>query len=139
VNLFIPSGLKLEGEGRNASAGNGLPASGRTELTFESAPATPLALQIRCPGWAAGPVTFELNGQPLAVSGSPGSFARIERTWKAGDKLEVSIPMNLRTERAGGYAGQAGDILRSAAAGRVTWGGAEIRRAFPLSVSQTCQ
>ena len=47
-------------------------------------PAAPLAfpLLLRIPAWAAG-TSLKVNGaeQPTAA---PGTFARIERTWKAG-------------------------------------------------------
>jgi uncharacterized protein len=40
----------------------------------------------------------ELNGKALPVFSSPGSYLRITREWADGDRLEVKLPMRLRTE-----------------------------------------
>lgn len=51
-------------------------------------------LQLRIPGWAKN-ASIRVNGkaqpQPHA-----GSFARIERSWKAGDTVEISFPLEAR-------------------------------------------
>jgi hypothetical protein len=56
-----------------------------------------MALQVRCPSWAAGDVAVRVNGK-TAATGKPGTFAAVRRTWKDGDTVEVTIPMALRTE-----------------------------------------
>lgn len=62
-------------------------------------PASPLAfpLLLRIPAWAAG-TSIKVNGtaQPLP---SPGTFARIERTWKAGDRVDVEFPLEPRVSQ----------------------------------------
>jgi DUF1680 family protein len=62
-------------------------------------PATPLSfpLLLRIPAWASD-TSITVNGQP-APSPAPGSFARIERTWKAGDRVEIAFPMAPRISR----------------------------------------
>jgi len=59
-------------------------------------PASPLAfpLSLRIPAWATG-ATIRINGEPQTTP-SPGSFARIERNWKAGDRVEIKLPMQPR-------------------------------------------
>jgi len=39
-----------------------------------------------------------VNGKPEPQP-QPGSFARVERTWKAGDRVEIAFPMHPRTSR----------------------------------------
>jgi hypothetical protein len=55
----------------------------------------PLALRI--PAWAAG-ATVTVNGTavPAIVA---GNFARIEREWKEGDRVELRFPMAARLTR----------------------------------------
>ncbi|MBS1802493.1 MAG: glycoside hydrolase family 127 protein [Acidobacteria bacterium] len=62
-------------------------------------PSAPLAfpLQLRIPAWAAG-ATITVNGRPEPQP-QPGSFARVERTWKAGDRVEINFPMQPRVSR----------------------------------------
>ena len=67
------------------------PFKGSVRITVN--PASPLRfpLRLRVPGWADG-TTIEVNGQ--AISGiDVGGFAKIDRTWKDGDVVEVRFPM----------------------------------------------
>jgi DUF1680 family protein len=99
VNLFIPSVLAWRQKGVLLEQRTDYPRGDTTTLTFQAAPATPLSLRVRCPEWAAGPLTFQLNGLPIAAqTPQPGGFATITRVWKKGDKLTVKIPMSLRYE-----------------------------------------
>ena len=64
-------------------------------------PARPLSfpLQLRIPAWAAG-ASIRINDQPIpGPAPVPGSFARVERTWKAGDRVEIVLPMTPRVSR----------------------------------------
>jgi DUF1680 family protein len=98
VNLFIPSRLNWRERGFELEQRTSYPKNGRTFLTVMSKPNAPVTLRVRCPGWASAPVTFELNGKRLDVAGTPGTYASIARSWKKGDRLEVAIPMAVRTE-----------------------------------------
>ena len=98
VNLFIPSTLTWADKGFQLEQRTDYPNSGRIEMTLGSTPTSKVTLRIRCPGWAAGPVSFELNGKALALAGKPGTYAEIARDWTKGDRLEVSIPMAVRVE-----------------------------------------
>ena len=98
VNLFIPSVLHWNERGVLIRQDTEYPASQDTTLTFQSDPAGPLVLRVRCPGWASAPVNFELNGQPLKIRSEPGTYAEIRRTWRKGDTLKATIPMAVRTE-----------------------------------------
>jgi len=98
VNLFIPSVLTWKERDFTLEQDTDYPRANQTRLTIASAPATPLVLKVRCPGWSSGAVTFDLNGQRLGVAGTPGSYEAIARVWKKGDVLTVTIPMAVRTE-----------------------------------------
>ncbi len=98
VNLFIPSALAWTEKGFQLEQQTDYPRSGRTVLTVGSDPVGRVAMRVRCPGWAAGPVTFRLNGRLLDLAGAPGSYATIPHAWRKGDRLEVDIPMAVRTE-----------------------------------------
>jgi hypothetical protein len=71
----------------------------RGTIKFAIDPATPIgfALQLRIPAWAAG-ATIKVNGAPQ-TGPTPGSFARVERTWRVGDRVELVFPMEPRVSR----------------------------------------
>jgi hypothetical protein len=54
-------------------------------------------LALRVPGWAAG-ATVAVNGTPVQAVVA-GSFARIEREWREGDRVELRFPMAVRLTR----------------------------------------
>ena len=98
VNLFIPSVLTWKEKDFVLEQRTDYPNGNQIELSVVSAGDKPVTLRVRSPQWASGPVTFELNGTPLAVAGTPGSYASIERAWKKADRLVATIPMAPRTE-----------------------------------------
>ncbi len=49
-------------------------------------------LHVRIPAWASG-ASLKVNGAASAVDLRPGSFAKLDRTWRAGDVVELQLPM----------------------------------------------
>jgi len=66
-------------------------------LEITAAPAGEFALRVRHPGWAAS-ASVRVNGVAVATSGAPGSYLELRRRWRAGDVVEVDLPMALRME-----------------------------------------
>ncbi|HEX7317684.1 MAG TPA: beta-L-arabinofuranosidase domain-containing protein [Pyrinomonadaceae bacterium] len=98
VNLFIPSRLDWEEKGLTLVQQTAYPRGGRVELRFTPKRPLPLSLKIRTPKWAAGGLRFRLNGRPLRAESAPGGYAEVKRTWRAGDVLQVTLPLTVRTE-----------------------------------------
>lgn len=73
------------------------PFRGSLRLTMQ--PETPAAfpLRLRIPAWANGAL-LRVNGKP-GPSPAPGAFALIERTWSAGDLVELEFPLAVRASR----------------------------------------
>ena len=73
------------------------PFRGIIHLSVE--PGTPAAfpLHLRIPAWAAS-VSVLVNGKPADASRKDG-FVTIERTWRAGDRVELTLPMAPRLAR----------------------------------------
>jgi hypothetical protein len=70
------------------------PFRGSIRIKIEPAVALRFPLRLRIPAWAGVPVIL-VNGQPGDASQDAG-FAKIERTWKAGDVVELRLPMSPR-------------------------------------------
>ncbi|HEU5315802.1 MAG TPA: beta-L-arabinofuranosidase domain-containing protein [Chloroflexota bacterium] len=71
------------------------PWDGTVTLTIRAAPERPIALLPRIPSWAGG-VSIAVNGHDAAVAVQPGSYARVERAWRAGDVVTLHLPMAVR-------------------------------------------
>ena len=73
------------------------PFHGTIRLTINPASPLKFPLQLRIPAWAEG-ATITVNGQTRPVP-ARGSFAKIERAWKSGDRVELVFPMAPRVSR----------------------------------------
>lgn len=51
-------------------------------------------LYLRIPAWS-DKTTVTVNGEAVAATGSAGKYVRIERQWKDGDKVELTMPMSV--------------------------------------------
>lgn len=97
VTQFIPTELNWREAGVHIRQETNFPDNGRVTLTVTASKPRRFAMAIRHPGWATDAFDVTVNGKVVAHSDKPG-FTPIERTWKAGDKVEFTIPLKLRTE-----------------------------------------
>ena len=67
------------------------PWQGDVRLTVERADGLPWRLTVRVPGWCEAP-SVRVNGQTWAIAAGEG-YATIERPWRAGDTVELDLPM----------------------------------------------
>ncbi len=98
VNLFIPSDLDWAEQGFRLRQETGYPGSQNTTLTVIAARPDKLAMRLRIPGWLRSAPTITLNGKALDASAAPGSYFTLNRAWKAGDRVEMELPMHLSVE-----------------------------------------
>jgi len=68
-----------------------------TTLIVTAQTPTPLAINLRIPYWAQGG-SVRINGTTLPAFSSPSSYLTLNRTWKTGDKIELSLPMGLHLD-----------------------------------------
>jgi uncharacterized protein len=113
VNLFIAGSAELSIGGKpvRITQENNYPWSG--ELVFRMEPASPtrFEMRVRIPGWAgsaaipgdlyryehatASKAVLKVNGQPTDYQIENG-YAVISREWKKGDKVGLSLPMEVK-------------------------------------------
>ncbi|KQW45334.1 MULTISPECIES: glycoside hydrolase family 127 protein [unclassified Roseateles] len=97
VNLFVASTLDWRERGVKLTQSTRFPDESRTRLTVDGAGS--FALKIRYPGWVApGALKVRLNGKPVAVKARPGGHVELRRDWKAGDQVDVELPMRTTLE-----------------------------------------
>jgi DUF1680 family protein len=61
------------------------------------------SLRLRIPAWCEEGAAISINGEPLDVSVSPGSYAEIRRTWRPGDRVRLALPLPIRYEESHPY------------------------------------
>jgi DUF1680 family protein len=98
VNLFIDSRLDWKDRGIGLIQNTRFPHEARTQLTVDRAPGTPFAVNLRIPGWTTLDAKVQVNGKALDAAPVPGSYMRISRTWRKGDRIELHMPMSLHSE-----------------------------------------
>lgn len=95
VHLYAASTLDtrwLDGSGIRLRQETDYPWSGAIKLIVDSAPAGPIALKLRIPGWLPdGAASLRINGEPTNASLRPGTYAEVSRAWKAGDVLSLDL------------------------------------------------
>ncbi len=113
VNLFVTSqaSVNMEGIPVTLVQQTDYPWDGNLNITVNPETSTEFTMHIRIPGWARNePVPSDLyhyldsknqeismtvNGVQTPLNMADG-FARIRRTWKEGDRIEVELPMPIR-------------------------------------------
>lgn len=99
LNLYQPSELRWT-DGPSAlsleQAGTYL-EDGTVHIRVSASQPTSFALHLRLPAWATGDIRLTVNEQPQPVTARKG-FMTIERLWRTGDVVELSLPMSLRLE-----------------------------------------
>ncbi|MHC1769912.1 MAG: beta-L-arabinofuranosidase domain-containing protein [Verrucomicrobiia bacterium] len=70
------------------------------EIAVEPTRDAAFPIDFRIPGWCAAP-ELNVNGATVAIEPDPRRFARVDRTWKLGDTVQLRFPMTpvVRTGR----------------------------------------
>jgi DUF1680 family protein len=97
VNLFIASELSWPEKNIILRQETKFPDAGTTSLKFQCQQPAQLALKIRWPAWA-DQISVRVNGKKQKISGQPSSYVTVDREWRNGDRVDVELPMKLRTE-----------------------------------------
>ena len=96
VNLFMSSTLDDRARGLRLEQETRFPEEGATRLTLHLERPARFALRVRVPEWIASGGFATLNGRRLDAFASPSSYLVIDRLWKSGDRVELTMPMALR-------------------------------------------
>jgi DUF1680 family protein len=97
VNLYIPSTLLWRQDGTQVglTQKGEYPYDSHVQFEVKTARATEFAVNLRIPAWAEG-ASVAVNGKREAATA--GSFARLQREWKNGDRIDLELPMTTRLE-----------------------------------------
>jgi hypothetical protein len=97
VNLYIPSTLLWRQDGTQVglTQKGEYPYDSHVQFEVKAARAAEFAVNLRIPAWAEG-ASVAVNGKREAAAA--GSFARLQREWKNGDRIDLELPMKARLE-----------------------------------------
>ena len=98
VNLFIASELDWAEKGIRLRQETKFPAIPATLITVNAEKPVQTTIRLRIPEWLTSGAAVKINGRALEASASPGSYLAISRTWKNGDRIEMTLPMSLHVE-----------------------------------------
>ncbi len=101
VNLFIGSELNWKGRGVRLKQETRFPKEPRTRLTILAVPDAKWTLRLRIPAWTTTDARVLVNGRPIESEPQPGTYVNLNRSWKAGDRVELEMPMRLTCEPLG--------------------------------------
>ena len=98
INLFIPSHMEWKEQGIKLTQNTRFPDAESTTIVIDKS--ARFRLQLRYPGWvAAGQLSLSVNGKKVDVTQQPDEFIALERRWKKGDKVELTLPMQSTLEK----------------------------------------
>nr|WP_039454486.1 glycoside hydrolase family 127 protein [Pedobacter glucosidilyticus] len=95
INLYGANELKTtlkDGSSLLVSQETAYPWNGDIKLTVKESSKNPFSFFLRIPGWASK-ASILVNGKALETPAKPGTYAEINRNWKKGDVISLTIPM----------------------------------------------
>jgi DUF1680 family protein len=98
VNLYVPSRVTWrQGSARiTMTQMASYPNNGEATLHLKMDRAERFSIALRIPAWAGRQTSIRINGKNAATSPQPGTWSRLDREWKDGDRVELSMDMPLR-------------------------------------------
>ncbi len=115
VNLYAAGEATLkmdDGSALKLTQKTEYPWDGKILLTINPAQVADFNLKLRIPGWALGkpvpsdlyrlenvkssPVSLKVNGEKTEAKLGDDGYVHLKRTWKAGDVVELELPMPIQ-------------------------------------------
>jgi DUF1680 family protein len=94
INLYSGSTLTttLDGAPLKLTQETEYPWNGRVRIVINECGQKPFALKLRIPGWAKS-ASIRVNQGPAVDTTAPNTYFEFKRQWKAGDIVDLDIPM----------------------------------------------
>lgn len=114
VNLYLSNNANIDLPGNNVELvqETDYPYDGEVKITVNPEKPGKFSIRLRVPGWAEGTaipgqlytfsdtqegeISLKVNGKPERIKKDNG-YVILNRTWKAGDNISLSMPMEVRT------------------------------------------
>lgn len=100
VNLYVPSRVKwsLGTQPIVLTQTTSYPHQPTTQIEVTEAGPSAFPVYLRIPVWSGPKTSIAVNGRRVQLGPEPGKFARVNRTWKKGDRIEIEFDMPITLE-----------------------------------------
>lgn len=98
VNLYVPSRVSFTQNGARVmlTQTTEYPRLEESTMRLKMDKPARFVVALRVPAWAGAKSRVQVNGKSAGVTMEPGTWSEIDRTWKDGDRLELTFDMPLR-------------------------------------------
>jgi DUF1680 family protein len=98
VNLYTPSTVRWERPGGVVTVRQRtrFPERETVEFTVDTAKPVNFGLRFRVPGWLTEQIRVTVNGKIVPDRAEPGHWMSVYRTWRAGDHVSLTLPLNFQ-------------------------------------------
>lgn len=95
VNLYVPSRVTWAHGSEHVSLlqQTSYPHLPTSQITISTDKSSTFPVYLRIPAWAGPKTSIAVNGKRTQEEPAPGQFAKLNRTWKNGDRIEVEFDM----------------------------------------------
>jgi DUF1680 family protein len=97
VNLYIASTVTSNARGLSLRQTTTFPNEPRTRLEITTERPVRAAIRVRQPGWCAD-MRVRVNGRRATERAGADGYIVLDREWRRGDRIDIDLPMTLRTE-----------------------------------------
>ncbi len=97
VNLFVPSTVEWSRGGSRITVEQctRFPESEKVSLKIRTTAPAEFSVRVRMPGWIAGEMRWELNGEDIKPTAQRRGWTEYRRTWRDEDQLSITLPGGL--------------------------------------------
>lgn len=96
VNLYIASTLQWKERQVTIEQTTDFPKEDQTLLTIRGS--GNFDVYVRVPGWATKGFFVKINGKAQKLTAKPGSYLKISRNWKDGDRIALKMPFQFHLD-----------------------------------------
>jgi uncharacterized protein len=98
VNLYAPSTAEWAAAGVKLEVETDFPEGEAASLKLALRAPRRFTLALRRPAWAGDGFAVKVNGEPVAALPAAPGYVELDRTWKSGDAVSLTLPKALRLE-----------------------------------------
>lgn len=97
VNMYLSSTLNWAVKGLSLTQTANVPLSNKVTFTINNAPTAAVNIKFRSPSWVAAGKNVTVTVNRVAINSlSVNGYININRVWKAGDKVELTFPIEVQ-------------------------------------------